>query len=181
MLLGPSGGAAWTATFSPFSLNATTQVADGRTDVWADPAMAPALLAMEVGVAVRDTLPDAFDRVHLALFAARHDLGLDIREESVLRQILDEQGVDADDVLAAVADGGPLETLREEHTRAVADHGVFGVPTVIAGEPERAVFVRVMSRPDGDAAMARCTVDRVLDLLLDCPDLNEFKHTRISR
>ncbi len=177
MLLGPAAGATWSATFSAFSLNATK----GGDEVWDDPGLEPALLAMKVGVAVRDALPDDFPRVHDALFAARHDRGLDIRQEAVVRQVLVEQGVDADSVFATVAGGGPLETIRAEHTTAVADHGVFGVPTVIAGDPPDAVFVRVMSRPHGDAQMARRTVDQVLDLLVRCPDLNEFKHTHIPR
>ena len=53
---------------------------------------------------------------------------------------------------------------------------VFGVPTFMVGD--RAVFVRLMSRPQGDAALARRTIDGVLDLFVDQPDLNEFKHTR---
>ncbi len=177
MLLGLDAGAAWTVRFSAFSLNATK----GGDEVWDDPGLEPALVAMKAGVAVRDTRPDDFPRVHHALFAARHDHGLDIRQEAVVRQVLEEQEVDADEVLAAVGTGRPLETIREEHTRAVADHAVFGVPTVIAGDPPDAVFVRVMSRPAGDADMARRTVEQVLGLLVDCPGLNEFKHTRIPR
>ncbi len=177
MLLGQATGAPWTATFSAFSLNATK----GGDEVWHDPGLEPALLAMKVGVAVRDIRPDDFPRVHHALFAARHDRGLDIRQEAVVRQVLEEQDVDADEVLAAVAGGRSLETIRDEHTWAVADHAVFGVPTVIAGDPPDAVFVRVMSRPEGDAGMARRTVEQVLDLLVGCPGLNEFKHTRIPR
>ena len=173
MLLGPDGGATWTATFSAFYLNAAN-VDDGRPAVWDD-------LAMQVGIAVRDTLPGEFPRVHAALFAARHDKGLDLRDEAVLRDVLVEHGLDVDDVFATVAGGGPLETLRDEHIRAVTDHAVFGVPTVIAGDPPDAVFVRVMTRPHGDTDMARRTVDQVLDLLIRCPGLNEFKHTRISR
>ena len=38
-----------------------------------------------------------------------------------------------------------------------------------------------MSRSDGDGALARRTIDRVLDLLGDHPELNEFKHTRLGR
>ena len=180
MLLGPDGGATWTATFSAFSLNAT-KVEEGRPPVWDDPAMAPNRLAMEVGIAVRDNLPDDFPRVHAALFAARHDDGLDLRHEAVLRRVLTEEGLDADGVFDEVAGGGPRRAFQAEHTALVEDLGVFGVPTVIAGDPPDAVFVRVMSRPDGDAGLARGTVDQVLDLLSGSPELNEFKRTRIPR
>ncbi len=180
MLLGPEAGATATAKFTAFSLNAT-KVEEGRPEVWDDPEMAPNLLAMEVGIAVRDNLPDDFDRVHLALFTARHGDGLDLRQEEVLRQVLDDQKVDADEVFGIVAGGGPRQTFRSEHTAVVEDLAVFGVPTVIAGDPLDAVFVRVMNRPEGDAALARRTVEQVLDLLVDSPELNEFKRTRISR
>jgi hypothetical protein len=36
-----------------------------------------------------------------------------------------------------------------------------------------------MTRPDGDAAIARSTIDRILDLLEGFPELNEFKQTSI--
>jgi hypothetical protein len=38
-----------------------------------------------------------------------------------------------------------------------------------------------MSRSDGDGTLARQTIDRVLALMGDHPELNEFKHTRLSR
>ncbi len=55
---------------------------------------------------------------------------------------------------------------------------MFGVPTFVVDD--RAVFVRLMSRPQGDAALARRTVQGVLDLFDTLPDLNEFKHTSLS-
>ncbi len=96
---------------------------------------------------------------------------------SIVAKVLDEAGVDGAGVLAEVDAGWPLEVLRDEHSAAVAEHQVFGVPTFISGE--RAVFVRLMRRPD-DAAMARSTIDRLLGLLNDWPELNEFKHTSLS-
>ena len=54
---------------------------------------------------------------------------------------------------------------------------VFGVPTFIVGD--RAVFVRLMTRPQGDLEWAG-TVDRVIGLIADHPEVNEFKYTRIS-
>ena len=171
-------GAPWEVTYVPFSLN-QAHVKEGETDVWDDPEKAPSLLAMQVGLAVRDRLPERFHAVHLALFAARHDEGRDIREEEVLRDVLRTAGVDADAVFAEIAAGGPLETFRKEHERSVADHTVFGVPTFIAGN--QAVFVRVMHRPEGDGEVARRTIERLLDLVTGWIDLNEFKHTTIPR
>jgi len=168
----------WTVRWIPFSLN-QAKVAEGGLDVWDDPSMAGARLAVEVGVAVRDSFPDVFPLLHEALFAARHDDALDIRQESVIRQILTNNGLDADEVLAMVADGGPRETFRREHLAVVASHQVFGVPTVVVGDD--AVFVRVMDRPGGDADGARATVERALALVRDWPELNEFKHTSIRR
>jgi len=171
-------GAPWDVTWWPFSLN-QVHVAEGDPDVWDDASKATGLLAMQIGVTVRDRWPEAFLPVHLGLFAARHDEGLDIREEHVLREVIAKGGLDADEVLAEVAKGQALETFRKEHERGVADHNLWGVPTVIADG--HAVFIRVMHRPQGDAALARSTVDRVLDLVRGWPELNEFKHTSIPR
>jgi protein-disulfide isomerase-like protein with CxxC motif len=134
---------------------------------------------MEVGIVVRDTQPDKFLAVHQALFAARHDEGRDIRTEEALRGILEEQGVAADPVFAAIAEGWPLETFRKEHERAVADHQVWGVPTFIADDA--AVFIRLMNRPEGDAALATQTIERAVQLVAGWPELNEFKHTSLRR
>jgi hypothetical protein len=82
-------------------------------------------------------------------------------------------------VLAEVGTGTPAKTIRAEHERVVNDLDVFGVPTFIVGD--RAVFVRLMDRPDGDPASSIATIDRVLDLVEGHPELNEFKHTRIAR
>jgi len=58
-------------------------------------------------------------------------------------------------------------------------HSVFGVPTFIAGE--EAAFVRIMTRPGTDTALATSTIDRVVDLLDKHVDFNEFKRTSIPR
>ena len=173
-----AAGADWDVTWVPFSLN-QAHVEEGDPDVWDDPSKAPSLVAMQAGIAVRDRWPEAFPAVQRALFAARHDEGRDIREEDVVRDVLNANGVDADEVFKEIAGGQPLKAFRTEHERAVADSHVFGVPTFIAGG--QAVFVRVMDRPGDDADQARTTVERILDLLTTWPELNEFKHTSIAR
>ena len=177
MLLGQTeAGDEWDVRWLGFSLN-QTKVAEGETAVWDDPEMAAARMAVEVGIAVRDGWPAAFPAVHRALFAARHDLGLDIRDHDVVAGVLASHDLDADKVFNEVLDGGPRDTFRDEHLAAVAEHRVFGVPTVIAGG--QAVFIRLVNRPAGDAAEARGIVERCLDLVTGWPDLNEFKHTTI--
>jgi protein-disulfide isomerase-like protein with CxxC motif len=162
----------------PFSLN-QAHVEEGDPDVWDDPSKESGLLAMQAGIAVRDRWPEAFPAVQRALFAARHDEGRDIREEDVVREVLEANGADADQVFKEVAGGQPLKVFRAEHEQAVADNHVFGVPTFIAGS--QAVFVRVMDRPGADGERARTTVERILDLVTGWPELNEFKHTSIPR
>jgi hypothetical protein len=54
----------------------------------------------------------------------------------------------------------------------VQGYVVFGVPTFVAGT--EAAFVRFMEREDV------ASLERVLDLL-DRPEINEFKRTRVPR
>jgi protein-disulfide isomerase-like protein with CxxC motif len=177
VLLGQEdAGADWNVRWVPFSLN-QTKVAEGEADVWDDPEMASTRMAVEVGVAVRDRWPETFAAVHRGLFAARHDAGLDIREHDVVADVLTAHGLDADEVFNEVLGCGPRDTFRTEHEAVVAEHHVFGVPTVIADG--QAVFIRLVDRPGGDAAKARETVERCLDLVTGWPNLNEFKHTTI--
>jgi hypothetical protein len=178
VMVGLEAGADWQVTYVSFSLN-QAHVEEGGPDIWDDPTKRSSLLAMQVGIAVRDSWPDAFHRVHLALFTARHEESRDIREEPVLREILVEQGADADAVFEAVASGTPLETFRKEHERSVAEHRVFGVPTFIVND--QAVFIRFMHRPGDDADVATRSIERAVDLVAGWPDLNEFKHTSIPR
>ncbi len=171
-------GAAWDVGFVPFSLS-QAHLGPDDPPVWDDPSTDSGLAALQVGVAIRDHDPDHFRAAHRALFAARHDQGLDLRDRDKLIAVVADVGVDVDAVSAALDDGSALATVRAEHQAAVADHDVWGVPTFVQGD--QAVFVRVMSRPDGDADLARRTVDRVLGLLADGPDLNEYKHTSLPR
>ena len=172
-----SDGADWDVDFIAFSLD-QAHVHEGEPAVWDAPDRYPGLLANLAGVVVRDRHPDQFFAAHEALFSARHDDALDLRSPEVVAKALSEPGLDASSILAEVDSGWPLERLREEHTKAVERHQVFGVPTFIVDD--RAVFVRLMNRPKGDAGVARATIERVLGLISGWPELNEFKHTSIA-
>jgi len=169
-------GADWDVEFVPFSLS-QVQVAEGERDVWDDPDRRSDLLALEASIVVAEKFPDRFSEVHEALFAARHDHARDLRDENVLRDVLRNGGVDDTSVFEHLTDGAVRDRLKTSHEAAVSDHQVFGVPTFIVGE--KAAFVRIMTRPRGDAAAATSTIERVLDLLSDHPELNEVKHTTL--
>ena len=149
-------------TFTPFSLD-QIHVEEGEPAMWErDPSeWGSGVLSLLYGLAVRDAFPDQFFDAHLALFAARHDHGLKLKDEAVLR----------DAVADEVHSGRPLKTLAAEHTEAVDRWSVFGVPTYIEGE--EAVFVRFMERGRVD------DLERMLELL-EFTRLNEFKRTRIA-
>jgi DSBA-like thioredoxin domain len=178
VILALEAGAPWDVRFWPFSLH-QVHVAEGEPDVWRDPSRAADLLAMQVGLAVRDGWPERFNDTQLAIFAARHDRGLDLRDEGVLRAVLEEQGLDPAGILSEVAAGGALEAFRTEHELASQRYGVFGVPTFVVGE--QAAFIRIMHRPNGNAGEATRTIERIVGLVDEWPALNELKHTRIPR
>jgi hypothetical protein len=178
LLAGLESGADWNVRFLVFSLD-QTHVEEGEAPVWEEPDLYPGLLANLAGVVVRDRAPETFATAHAALFAARHDQALDLRDRTIVAKALDSVGVDGAGVLSEIDAGWPLEVLKEEHSDAAERLHVFGVPTFISGD--NAVFVRLMNRPAGDVGLATSTVERVLGLLDGWPELNEFKHTRILR
>ena len=178
VLAGLRAGAPWDVRFTPFSLS-QAKVEPGGTDVWDAPATDSGLLALQLGVAIRDGQPDAFVAAHQALFSLRHDSGGDLRSEPALREALAGTGVDADAAFEAVAGGIPLKTVRDEHTRLVEEHEVWGVPAFIAGG--EAAFVRLMDRPGDDPAASIAAVERLVGMLTGWPSLNEFKHYTVSR
>ena len=171
-------GAGYEASFAPFSLD-QPHVAPGGPDAWADPGRIPSQTATLIGLAVRDTQPEHFLAVHLAVFTARHEHALDVRDPEAVARVVDAAGGDGQAAVAEVRTGRPLDTLAEEHQRLVREHDVFGVPTFVVGED--AAFVRLMDRPGGDAAIAMAAIERIVDTITGWPSLNELKHTRVAR
>jgi hypothetical protein len=54
----------------------------------------------------------------------------------------------------------------------------FGVPTFVVG-PD-ATFVRYMNPPTDDAQASIKIIDSLVTLMVEQPELNEFKHTRVA-
>lgn len=172
------GGAPWDVTFIPFSL-AQAHLENGEPDVWDHPETDSALLALQVGVVVRDRFPGQFVTAHRALFEARHAEGRAIRDPDVLADVLRTSDVDPDAVFAEIEGGWPLDTVRKEHEQAESAAGVWGVPTFVVGD--QAVFVRLMEGTAGDAELAAKRIERIVALIDEFPELNEYKFTRLLR
>ena len=171
-------GADWDVRFTYFSL-AQAHVSEGGEPVWGDPSAHPGLIAGLAGIVVRDRYPQQFLDAHQALFSARHDQALDLRDAGVVATALDQAGLDGQAVLTEINEGWPVQTARAEHEEALRKWDVFGVPTFLVGD--RGVVVRLMHRPEGDSKAAESAIERVLDLVDGFPELNEYKFTRIPR
>jgi hypothetical protein len=171
-------GADWDVTFRYFSL-AQAHVPQGGTPVWDEPYGKPGVLAGLAGLVVRERHPEHFLDAHVALFTARHDQALDLRDRQVVARALDSAGLDGAEIVDEATSGWAVQRARAEHEESVQRWDVFGVPTFISGD--KAVFVRLMNRPEGDAKVAETNIERVLDLLENFADLNEYKFTRVPR
>jgi len=114
LVLALQAGADFNVSFLPFSLD-QPHVEPGGLDAWHDPARVPSQTATLVGLAVRDTQPEHFLAVHLALFTARHERQLNVKDEAAVARVVDEAGGD-----------GQGAGERARHTRAHHTGGARG-------------------------------------------------------
>jgi hypothetical protein len=177
VVTGLRAGADWNVTFLPFCLG-QAHVEEGSPDIWDAPERDSGLLALQIAISLRDNQPDSFLDVHHALYEHRHTGGGSLTNKDVLREIITNHGGNPDAAFDDVASGRPLAVVREEHTKYAKSHHVWGVPVFIVDD--KAVFVRLMSRANGDSEIATSTVNRILDNI-DWPILNEFKHTSVAQ
>lgn len=178
VIAGLRDGADWEVRFVPFSLD-QMHVEEGEPDVWDAPGRSSGILVLQAGTVVRDRFPERFLETHLALFDARHAEGRDLRERDVIAEVLEASGIPSGEVFAEIDSGAALDVVHKEHDEVVSDADCWGVPTFVLGD--QAVFVRLMEGPGDDLALGHRTVERILDLLAGWPELNEYKHTTLSR
>jgi hypothetical protein len=172
---GLRAGADWNVTFLPFCLG-QAHVEEGFPDVWDAPEMDSGLLALEAAISIRDQQSDKFINWHQAMFQHRHNGGGSLRDRHILEPIMDAHGVNVAQVWADIDSGRTLQVVKEQHTKYVKSHSVWGTPTFVVGDS--AIFVRLLDHAHGDSAIATRTVERILDDI-EWPILNEFKHTTV--
>ena len=174
---GLRGGADWAVHFVPFCLG-QTHVEPGEPDIWERPEQDSGLLALQLSVAIRDTQAERFLEAHHALYEHRHADAGNLRDLDLLLELVSGVGVDAAAARHELESGRPLATIRDEHTTYARTHEVWGVPVFI--QDEKAVFVRLLDRPNGDQDVARRTIERIIENI-SWDSLNEFKHTSVPR
>lgn len=170
-------GADWAVHFVPFCLG-QTHVEPGEPDIWERPEQDSGLIALQLSVAIRDTQAERFVEAHHALYEHRHADAGNLRDLGLLLDVVGQVGVDVDAARHEVESGRPLATIRDEHTSFARSHQVWGVPVFI--QDDKAVFVRLLDRPNGDADAAKRTIERVIENM-SWDSLNEFKHTSVPR
>jgi hypothetical protein len=168
-------GADWNVTFLPFCLG-QAHVEYGEQDIWETPERDSGLLALQLAISLRDQQPDSLLNYHQAMFNYRHVSGGNLNDRAKITSIIESAGGNAIQAFADVESGRTLGVVREEHTKYVNSHEVWGTPTFVV--EDKAVFVRLLDHAHGDGAIARRTIDRILDDI-EWPILNEFKHTSI--
>jgi protein-disulfide isomerase len=168
-------GADWNVTFLPFCLG-QAHVEYGEQDIWETPERDSGLLALQLAISLRDLQPDSLLNYHQAMFNYRHVSGGNLNDRAKITSIIESAGGNAIQAFADVESGRTLGVVREEHTKYVNSHEVWGTPTFVV--EDKAVFVRLLDHAHGDGAIARRTIDRILDDI-EWPILNEFKHTSI--
>lgn len=176
VVAGLRSGAAWDVTFSPFSLSQAKAAESGEVR-WDGPAALrrSGLLALGVAELVRVEAADRFLAAHLELFALRHDRGEDLRDPGDVAAALTRAGVPS--ALVDRADEG-LAALRAAHEDLVAKE-VWGVPTFLGSR--RAVFVRLLDRPEGTGSDSAARIERIVRMVEDEPTLHEFKQVDLPQ
>lgn len=172
---GLRAGADWNVTFLPFCLG-QAHVEEGDVDIWERPNDDSGLLALQLSISLRDQQPENFINFHQAMFNHRHMGGGSLKDTAVLSRIITEAGAHPDAAFSDVESGRPLAVIKDEHTRFVRSHHVWGTPTFIVDD--KAVFVRLLDHAHGDSIRASAAINRILDDI-DWPILNEFKHTSV--
>ena len=121
--------------WQPFSLAQVNSDQDAELKTWELPGVLDGsdktFLAHQSGLAAKRQGPDAFKSFLVALLKARHEEKKDLTDPEVMREAAEKAGLDVGRFLEDQADPDLLREIGESHTKAVEEHGVFGVPTYV--------------------------------------------------
>jgi protein-disulfide isomerase-like protein with CxxC motif len=108
------------------------------------------LLAHRAGLAAKRQGQQAFEAFFMALLKARHEDKKDLTDPTVIDEALAASGIDAGRFKEDLLDPDLLRELGESHTKAVEEHGAFGVPTYVFPSGHTA-FIKMFIPPAEEA------------------------------
>lgn len=109
------------------------------------------LLAHRAGLAAKRQGREAFESFFITLLKARHEEKKDLTDPEVIEEALVASGIDAGQFKEDLADPDLLRELGESHTKAVEEHGAFGVPTYVFPNGN-AAFIKMFIPPAEESA-----------------------------
>ena len=108
------------------------------------------LPALEAAKCVARQGADAFERLHLRLYQAFFTHGRNIADPAVVAEIVRESGADMARFTADCRGGEARDQVLRDYERAVGEHGVRAIPTVVVGDRR---LVGMMALADYRAAI----------------------------
>ena len=141
--------------WQPFALAQVNADKDAELKVWEKPDVIdgtdPVFLAHRSGLAAKRQGKEAFEAFFIALLKARHEEKADLNDPEVMKASAQTAGLDLARFLEDQADPDLLKVIGDSHTKAVEEHGAFGVPTFVAPNG-KAAFVKMFIPPGEQAS-----------------------------
>jgi len=148
--------------------------------IWEQKADDPELKGLRpflVGAAVEQAAgEDGLDKFYQIMGRMRHEENLDISERSHLEAALTEAGFEPKAYTQALEgkDQQGFEKIKRDHTQAVEEYGIFGVPALVfENQPGKTIFLKMMPRPTGTQAFE--LFQYVQRIALGLPMVQEIK------
>jgi hypothetical protein len=121
-------------------------------------------LAHRAGLAAKRQGKAQFDSFFMALLKSRHEEKKDLMEPEVIQEAAARAGLDLGRFQEDLADPDLLREIAESHTRAVEEHGAFGVPTYVF-PGGGAAFIKMFIPPDEQAAEVYVSLTKMVSEL----------------
>ena len=141
--------------WQPFSLAQVNSDKDSDIKLWDQPEAIDGsdhtFLAHRAGLAAKRQGKEAFESFFITLLRARHEDKKDLDDPTVIEEAATKAGLDIARFREDAADPDLLREIAESHTKAVEEHGAFGVPTFVF-DSGNAAFMKMFIPPDDQAA-----------------------------
>ena len=151
--------------WQPFSLTQVNSDKDAELKSWEQPGVLDgsdkSFLAHQSGLAAKRQGQEAFESFFITLLKARHEDKKDLNDPEVMREAAEKAGLEVARFLEDQADPDLLREIAESHTKAVDEHGVFGVPTYVFPSGN-AAFLKMFIPPEEQAAEIYDSMSQVI-------------------